>query len=88
MERFGEGRWSLIGSAVHLLVCASFGAYACLRKGRLWFEGFVFGLLLGPMGVVAAACLPNGKGLNADKHVTHSAPGGQDLVEDDDAVKA
>ena len=86
MDQLSSGQWSLIGSALYLLICAGFGAYASLQKGRPWFEGLAFGLFLGPIGVVAAACLPDVRGLR-DKHVINWVRGGPDQVDDDDDVR-
>ena len=44
---------------IYALICGGFGDYVSNQKGRSGWEGFLFGLLLGPIGVVAAACLPN-----------------------------
>ena len=41
-----------------LLLCGGMGAYCSNEKGRPGHEGFWFGVLLGPFGVIAAACLP------------------------------
>jgi hypothetical protein len=46
------------GAAYSVLVCGTFGAYVAGQKGRGRLEGFMFGFLLGPLGVVAVACLP------------------------------
>jgi hypothetical protein len=44
-----------------LLVMSSlFGCYVARAKNRPTEEGFLFGLLLGPAGVIAEACLPVG----------------------------
>ena len=43
---------------VYLLVCGGFGAYAARQKGRSGLKGFLFGLILGPIGVVAVGTLP------------------------------
>jgi hypothetical protein len=43
---------------VYLLVCGGFGAYVAHQKGRSRLEGFLFGLILGPIGVVAVGTLP------------------------------
>jgi len=49
----------LVGAGVYVLICGGFGAYVANEKGRSGLEGFLFGFLLGPIGVVAAACLPD-----------------------------
>jgi hypothetical protein len=48
----------LMITGVYLLVCGGFGAYAAHQKGRSRVEGFVFGLFLGPIGVVAVGTMP------------------------------
>ena len=40
------------------MVCGGFGAYASDERDRSGLEGFMFGLFLGPMGVIAAGCMP------------------------------
>lgn len=49
---------SILGALVFWLIIGSFGAYVSMEKGRPWFEGFLFAMFMGPLGVVAAACLP------------------------------
>jgi hypothetical protein len=46
--------------AGYLLLCACCGIYVATQKGRSETEGFIFGLLLGPVGVLVIACLPVG----------------------------
>jgi hypothetical protein len=48
--------WALAG--IYLLVCGGFGAYVAHQKGRSGLEGFLFGLILGPIGVAAVGTLP------------------------------
>lgn len=48
----------LIALAVYAAVCGGCGAYCSTERGRGGVEGFWLGLLLGPFGVIAAACLP------------------------------
>jgi len=49
----------LIGlGALALTVCAVLGGYAAQAKGRSRSEGHVFGLLLGPLGILIVAMLP------------------------------
>jgi hypothetical protein len=49
----------VISVAASLLVCGGVGAYCSNEKGRSGIEGFLFGVLLGPFGVIAAASLPD-----------------------------
>ena len=53
--------WVIVSLYVsaYLLLCGGIGAYCSAEKARPCFEGFLFGALLGPFGVIAAACLPN-----------------------------
>jgi hypothetical protein len=46
------------GVAGDLFIAGCAGSYCSTEKGRSWPEGFLLGLVLGPFGVVAAACLP------------------------------
>jgi hypothetical protein len=48
----------LAATGFYLLVCGGFGAYVAVEKGRSGLEGFLFGLILGPIGVVAVGTLP------------------------------
>lgn len=48
----------LIGAAVALTVCGALGAYVAAQKGREPVEGLVFGVLLGPLGVIVAGLMP------------------------------
>ena len=38
-----------------LYFCGVLGSYAARWQGRLWQTGLILGLLLGPLGVIAAA---------------------------------
>jgi hypothetical protein len=53
-----EALFYLLGCVVLAWIFAAFGAYVAKEKGRSPNEGIVFGLLLGPFGVIAVACLP------------------------------
>jgi hypothetical protein len=50
----------LLAAAIYMSLCGGFGAYVATEKSRAGIEGFCFGLFLGPVGVVAVACLPQG----------------------------
>ncbi len=41
-----------------ILLCSFLGVYIAGQKGRSPIEGFLFGLLLGPIGLIIVACLP------------------------------
>jgi hypothetical protein len=49
---------TLIGLALYFVICGGLGCYVATEKGREWYEGLLFGLLLGPLGVIAGACMP------------------------------
>jgi hypothetical protein len=49
----------VVGLIVYILVCACAGSYVAAQKGRPLFEGLIFGLLFGPIGLVVEACLPD-----------------------------
>jgi hypothetical protein len=42
------------------VVMGLFGAYTAVQKDRSSVEGFIFGAAMGPFGVIAVACLPEG----------------------------
>jgi hypothetical protein len=48
----------LVALVAAWLICAGLGSYVAVQKGRGGFEGFFFGLLLGPLGVLIAALMP------------------------------
>ena len=50
--------WMLFGAGVYCLICGGFGAYVAHQKCRSGLEGFLFGAVLGPIGVVAVGTLP------------------------------
>ena len=60
--------------AIVVVVSVPLGAWAAIAKGRSPFEGAVFGLILGPLGVLVVALLPvvnlkpasGGRGLSVD----------------------
>ena len=60
------------------------------EKGRSGREGFLFGLFLGPIGVVAVACLPDTRIITAAAPAAPQLPGIHDLVDrdEDDQVRA
>jgi len=41
-----------------VLICPIAGGYCARQKNRSSIEGLLFGLFLGPFGVIAVACLP------------------------------
>ncbi len=53
---------SIIGGIVYLLVCAVCGWSIAIEKGRSEWEGFFYGTLFGPIGILIEACLPTRKG--------------------------
>ena len=56
-------------------ICGCFGGYVAAVKGRPVLEGLIFGAVLGPFGVVAAAGLPEGPGSGPDGDSPSSRPG-------------
>jgi hypothetical protein len=79
--------WTLAGVGTYALVCGGFGAYVSDERGRSWFEGLMFGLFLGPMGVVAAGCLPDERKTRVDKNQRYSARAIQDRIEEEEDKK-
>jgi hypothetical protein len=60
-RRGGHGVEAVNLMWVAIVACAVsgfLGAYVAHQKGRPLFEGIVFGVLLGPIGLLIAACLP------------------------------
>lgn len=49
----------MFGAAVAWLVLACIGGYVSKQKGREPAEGFILSALLGPLGLLVAALLPN-----------------------------
>jgi hypothetical protein len=51
--------WLTIAAAiVFWLICGSAGTYVSMQKCRPPQEGFFFAMLFGPLGIIAAACMP------------------------------
>jgi hypothetical protein len=58
----------LLGAAVcALIVCGGMGAYIAEQKGRPHLKGVVFGVLLGPLGMIIEACLPTVRSLRSER---------------------
>jgi hypothetical protein len=49
-----------VAVGVYIAICGGAGGYVAIQKRRDMLEGMLFGLLLGPFGVVTEACLPEG----------------------------
>ena len=58
MSHISIHKWALIVAPVYLLVCGGFSAYLAYQKGRSLLEGFLFGLILGPIGIAAVGLRP------------------------------
>ncbi len=81
--------WMLVGAWIYAIICGGFGSYVSNVNGRSGLEGFVFGLLLGPVGVVAAACLPGKGEIKLNEDPAGRWDDSQDDTElDDDNVRA
>jgi hypothetical protein len=52
--------WYVLGVVVYLAACGLAGLYVAGQKGRGDAEGFWFGALFGPLGLVVVASLPEG----------------------------
>jgi len=48
-----------LGSIVYLVICAMVGWSIAIEKHRSPWEGFIYGLLFGPLGPLIEACLPD-----------------------------
>jgi len=64
----------LIAALVSACVFGFAGAYISRKKNRDPIEGVLFGVLLGPIGLIIAAILPTGKATDGDAHVSDPAP--------------
>ena len=51
--------WIFLAACLCLAICGFAGGYVATQKRREVIEGILFGLFLGPFGVIAAACLPD-----------------------------
>ena len=60
----------LVTIGIGAVICGGIGAYVAAQKRRAAAEGFLLGLILGPLGVVVAALLPTG-----DRPATRPATG-------------
>ncbi|MGO9471412.1 MAG: hypothetical protein ACLQIB_06975 [Isosphaeraceae bacterium] len=49
-----------LGVAGYFVLSAMVGCYVAYEKGRSQMEGFILGLLFGPLGLLIVACLPTG----------------------------
>jgi len=48
-----------LGAVVYLVICAICAWLIAEEKGRPAWEGFFYGAMFGPLGVLIEACLPN-----------------------------
>lgn len=48
----------IVGALLVLMLCAGLGAYVAEAKNRPAWEGLLFGLALGPFGVIVVGLLP------------------------------
>jgi hypothetical protein len=64
---FGSHCYTVLGGApmlaivlglIGLMICGWLGSYAASAKGRSGSEGWLFGCLLGPFGILIVAMLP------------------------------
>lgn len=51
----------IVGALGYIALCTGWAWYIAVAKDRWWYEGFLMGLTLGPVGVIAAACMPAGE---------------------------
>ena len=59
MDQLTDGQifW-MVTTVLAILVFGGIGSYVANEKNRHWAEGFCFGASMGPLGIIAAACLP------------------------------
>ena len=58
MDTLDSIPWLLVLPACYWLACVGAACYCSAARDRSMAEGFWFGLLFGPLGVIVAACLP------------------------------
>jgi hypothetical protein len=59
MDQLTASQLAMIGGGIfYLLVTGLAGSYVSFEKGRSGWEGFLFGVFFGPIGLVVAACMP------------------------------
>jgi hypothetical protein len=59
MDQLTAAQLAMIcGGIFYLLVTGLAGSYVSFEKGRSGWEGLLFGVFFGPIGLVVAACLP------------------------------
>ena len=59
MDQLTAAQLAMIGGGIfYLLVTGIAGSYVSFEKGRSGWEGFLFGVFFGPIGLVVAACMP------------------------------
>jgi hypothetical protein len=77
--------WIVTGVLV-VLTFGGFGSYVASEKNRHWAEGFIFGAVMGPLGVIAAACLPTREprfSAMPDRPMLADTPAGERYREED-----
>jgi hypothetical protein len=88
MDAFSYAIGYLVALGVYLLICGGLGAYCSTQKGRSGIEGFCMGILLGPFGVIAAACLPEQLGIAAQQSATDNSEEAPSLRASDEEWEA
>lgn len=71
--------WIGAGALVYAFICCGLGTWISLEKGRGSGDGAILGFLLGPLGLIVLALLPNGPEFAKGK--------GGDDDDDDDEVR-
>ena len=54
----GIGQWLLLFGVFWMAIWGGFGSYIASQKGREDGEGMIFGAILGPIGLLVIAILP------------------------------
>ena len=85
MDQLSPLAWLAITTVVYLVTCAAFGWRVAEQKSRPVEEGILFGLILGPIGLLILVLLPNGPALVAARAQVER--GHAVLVEADDQVE-
>jgi hypothetical protein len=73
VNRFESRCTPLSPLVAELYVCGYLGIRGARLRGRRWHTGLLFGLLLGPIGVILAYSNPIPEGLSASSRKSHLA---------------
>ncbi len=58
MDTSGYVIFGVAGAVAYIVICGLCATSIAVEKGRPQAEGFLYGLLAGPVGILIEACLP------------------------------